>query len=193
MSTHANISQINPCQEQSAEFDAVNHRPIDLAPTVTGLIEPFDWLGRVLAHFATAERAIGQLCIALDLPIEKGPLSSLQQLCNRLASSKDKRCQALLKRIERWRALRPMRHLLAHASLLVVRDHAGNTFILTRHLPLDRYDVTPDRLWTQEECRELLRIANNDGRSIADQIRNLVQNSTAMGELRKPNPGSSPG
>ncbi|AUX68637.1 hypothetical protein CHX26_03140 [Porphyrobacter sp. HT-58-2] len=66
-------------------------------------IEPFDWLGRVLAHFATAERAIGQLCIALELPVEKGPLSNLQNLCGILARSSDKRCQTLLKRIERWR------------------------------------------------------------------------------------------
>lgn len=193
MSAHFNIREINACLGKLGEHDTVNHRPIDLVPQAARLIEPFDWLGRVLAHFATAERAIGQLCIALDLPIEKGPLSSLQQLCHRLSRSKDKRCQALLKRIERWRSLRPMRHLLAHASLLVVRDHAGNTFILTRHLPLDRHDVTPDRLWTQEECMELLRVASNDGRSIADQIRNLMQNSTAVGELKKPDPGSSPG
>jgi len=167
--------------------------PTNPAPAPTISIEPFDWLGRVLAHFATAERTIGQLCIALDLPIEKGALSNLQQLCNRLARSSDKRCQALLKRIERWRSFRPLRHLLAHASVLVVHDNAGNRFILTRHLPLDRYDVTPDRLWTPEECKELLRVASNDGRSIADQVRNLTQNSTLMAELRKPDPGSSPG
>jgi hypothetical protein len=193
MSAHFNIVEINACLAQPGEAGLSDHRPIDLVPSASCLLEPYDWLGRVLAHFATAERAIGQLCIALDLPIDKGPLSSLQQLCHRLARNKDKRCQTLLKRIERWRSLRPMRHLLAHASLLVVRDQLGNTFILTRHLPLDRYDVTPDRLWTQEECRELLRVASNDGRSIADQIRNLMQNSAAMGQLKKPDPGSSPG
>lgn len=167
--------------------------PIKTEPAAAIAIEPSDWLGRVLAHFATAERAIGQLCIILDLPVAKGPLSSLQQLCNRLARSSDRRCQTLLKRIERWRSFRPLRHLLAHASVLVVHDSAGNRYILTRHLPLDRYDVTPDRLWTQEECKELLRVASNDGRSIADQIRNLLQNSALLGELNKPDPGSSPG
>ncbi|AOL93506.1 hypothetical protein [Porphyrobacter sp. LM 6] len=156
-------------------------------------LEPFDWLGKVLTHFATAERAIGQLCIALDLPVEKGPLSSLQDLCNRLSRSSDKRCQALLKRIERWRSFRPLRHLLAHASVMVVHDITGKRFFLTRHLPLDRYDVTPDRLWTEEECRELLKVASNDGRSISDQIRNLAQNTAVMAELKKPLPGSSPG
>jgi hypothetical protein len=156
-------------------------------------IEPFDWLGRVLNHFASAERAIGQLCVALDLPVEKGPLSSLQILCNKLAGSSDKRGQALLKRIERWRSMRPLRHLLAHASIMVLTDNTGNRFLLTRHLPLDRYDVTPDKLWTEAECRELLRVAANDGRSIADQVRNLMQNSTLLAELKKPNPGSSPG
>lgn len=155
-------------------------------------IEPFDWLGRVLTQFAAAERALGQLCIALDLPVEKGPLSSLQIVCSRLSRNGDKRCQALLKRIERWRSFRPLRHLLAHASLLVLHDSAGKRFILTRHLPLDRYDVTPDRLWTEEECKELLRIANNDGRSIADQIRNLMLNSALMAELSKPDPATSP-
>lgn len=156
-------------------------------------IEPFDWVGRVLTHFALGERAIGQLCVALDLPVEKGPLSSLQVLCARLSRMSDKRSQTLLNRIERWRSFRPLRHLLAHASIMVVHDGAGNRFILTRHLPLGRDDVTPDRLWTEEECRELLRVATNDGRSIADQIRNLQQNVVAMAELKKPDPVSSPG
>ncbi len=162
--------------------------PVTLIPT-----EPCDWLVRVLNHFATAERALGQLCVALDLPVEKGPLSSLQSLCSRLTRSGDKRCQTLRKRIERWRSLRPLRHLLAHASIMVMYDTAGNRFILTRHLPLDRYEVTPDKLWTEEECRELLRVAANDGRSIADQVRNLIQNVALLAELNKPDPGSNPG
>lgn len=156
-------------------------------------LEPFDWLGRVLTQFAIGERAIGQLCVALDLPIEKGPLSSLQLLCTRLAQNGDKRCQTLLKRIERWRSFRPLRHLLAHASIMVVHDGTGSRFILTRHIPLDRFDVTPDRLWTEEECKELLRVATNDGRSISDQVRNLLQNVALMEELKKPNPASSAG
>lgn len=156
-------------------------------------VEPFDWLGRVLTQFAVAERAIGQLCIALDLPIDKGPLSSLQTLCNRLYRSSDKRCQTLLKRIERWRSFRPLRHLLAHASIMVVHDNAGNSFLLTRHLPLDRYDVTPDRLWTRDECQQLLKVASSDGRSITDQIRNLMQTPALMSALKQPDPGSSPG
>ena len=167
--------------------------PVVAAASPNGPMEPFNWLGCVLTHFATAERAIGQLCLTLDFPVEKGPLSSLQQLCARLARSSDKRCQTLLKRIERWRSFRPLRHLLAHATVMVVHDSAGKRFILTRHLPLDRYDVTPDRLWTEEECRELLRVATNDGRSISDQIRNLIQQPALLAELKKPDPGSSPG
>lgn len=167
--------------------------PVFADVTANAPIEPFNWLGSVLTHFATAERAIGQLCLALDLPVEKGPLSSLKQLRERLARTNDKRCQTLLKRIERWCSLRPLRHLLAHATVMAVHDSAGKRFILTRHLPLDRYDVTPDRLWTEEECRELLRVATNDGRSIADQIRNLTQQPALLVELKKPDPGSSPG
>jgi hypothetical protein len=164
---------------------------VDASPPVP--IEPFNWLGCVLTHFATAERAIGQFCLTLDLPVEKGPLSSLQHLCTLLSRSSDKRCQTLLKRIERWRSFRPLRHLLAHATVMVVHDNTGKRFILTRHLPLDRSDVTPDRLWTEEECRELLRIATNDGRSISDQVRNLIQHTALLAELKKPDPGSSPG
>lgn len=163
---------------------------VDISPPAP--IEPFNWLGCVLTHFATAERAIGQLCLTLDLPVEKGPLSSLQQLCARLSRSGDKRCQTLLKRIESWRSFRPLRHLLAHATVMVVHDGTGKRFILTRHLPLDRYDVTPDRLWTEEECRDLLKVATNDGRSISDQIRNLIQQPALLAELKKPEPGSSP-
>lgn len=167
--------------------------PIDLAMPTRLPIEPFDWLGRVLTQFAIAERAIGQLCLTLDLPVDKGPLSSLQVLCARLSRCGDRRCQTLLKRIERWRSFRPLRHLLAHASVMVVHDGTGNRFLLTRHLPLDRHDVTPDRLWTEEECRDLLKVATNDGRSITDQIRNLTQNSAIMAELKKSDPGSNPG
>ena len=167
--------------------------PVTISEATPIPIEPFDWLGRVLNHFAIGERAIGQFCAALDLPVEKGPLSSLQALCEKLAKGSDKRCQTLLKRIERWRSCRPLRHLLAHASVMVVHDSAGRRFILTRHCSLDRNDVTPDRLWTEEECRELLRVATNDGRSIADQIRNLTGNPVLLAELKKPDPGSSPG
>jgi hypothetical protein len=163
---------------------------VDSSPPVP--IEPFNWLGCVLTHFANAERAIGQLCLTLDLPVEKGPLSSLQQLCTRLSRSSDKRCQTLLKRIERWRSFRPLRHLLAHATVMVLHDDTGKRVILTRHLPLDRFDVTPDRLWTDEECRELLRVATNDGRSISDQIRNLIRQPALLAELKKPDSGSSP-
>lgn len=76
---------------------------------------------------------------------------------------------------------------------MVLHDSAGARFILTRHLPLDRFDMTPDKLWTEDECKELLRMATNDGRSIADQIRNLTQDSALMAELRKPDTGSNPG
>ncbi len=162
--------------------------PVDASAVQQVALEPFDWLGRVLTHFAIAERAIGQLCIALDLPVENGPLSSLAALTARLQGTADKRCQALLRRIERWRAFRPLRHLLAHATIMIVHDAAGHRFFVTRHLPLDRHDVTPDRLWTEDECRELLRIATNDGRSIADQVRNILRQAALMAELRKPIP-----
>jgi hypothetical protein len=36
-------------------------------------------------------------------------------------------------------------------------------------------------------------VATNDGRSIADQVRNLMQNAALLAELKKPDPGSSPG
>ncbi len=167
--------------------------PVTTSEVQPASLEPFDWLGRVLTQFAIGERAIGQLCITLDLPIEKGPLSSLQLLRTRLERSSDRHCQTLLKRIERWQSFRPLRHLLAHASIIVVHDSAGKRYFLTRHLPQDRHDITPDRLWTDIECRELLRVATNDGRSIADQVRNLVQNLAVIAELKKPDAGSGPG
>ncbi|MBU7580923.1 MAG: hypothetical protein KAF27_10715 [Porphyrobacter sp.] len=166
--------------------------PVTAAEPPLPAVEAFDWLGRVLTQFATGERAIGQFCLALDMPVEKGPLSSLQSVCHRLAHNPYKRCQALLRRIERWRSMRPLRHLLAHATVMVVHDSAGKRFILTRHLPLDRHDVTPDRLWTEDECRELLRVATNDGRSIADQVRNLMQSAAIMVALKQPASSATP-
>lgn len=167
--------------------------PIDVSASSPAPIEPFDWLGRVLTQFAIAEQALGQLCIELELPIEKGALSSLQQLCTRLSGISNKRSQNLLKRIEKWQSFRRQRHLLAHASVIVVHDDAGHRFIVTRHLPLDRNDVTPDRLWTEDECRKLIKDATDNGRSIRDQIRNLMEDADLLANLKKPDPGSSLG
>jgi hypothetical protein len=143
-----------------------------------------DWLARVLIAFATAEQAIGKLCLALDLPIEKGSLSNLEDLRRRLRACGDKHCIALDNRIGRWASNRPFRHLLAHATLHEMRDATGREIIVTRHLPRDRNDVTPDRMWTPEERHELWRQATNDGRSIYDQARNLEANPAIMARLR---------
>jgi hypothetical protein len=39
----------------------------------------------------------------------------------------------------------------------------------------------------------LLKVASSDGRSITDQIRNLMQTPALMSALKEPDPGSSPG
>jgi hypothetical protein len=87
-------------------------------------------------------------------------------------------------RIARWSAYRSMRHLLAHATLLCLVDASGREIIITRTLPRDKDDVTPDRMWTPEEREELLRQATNDGRSIADQVRNILADPATIARLR---------
>ncbi|WP_448501503.1 hypothetical protein [Sphingomonas sp.] len=144
------------------------------------------WLAQVLVNFAKAEQAIGRLCVSLDLPIKNGPLGSVNELRERLKASDDRRCHMLEKRIARWQMLRPVRHVLAHATLQILFDEKRNPILVTRHLPLDRNDVTPDRVWTEAERAELLRLATNDGRSIHDQIRNLQTDAKLLAALRLP-------
>jgi hypothetical protein len=144
------------------------------------------WLAQVLVNFAKAEQAIGQLCLRVDLPIKTGPLGSVNELRNRLSRTEDRRCRNLEKRIERWQSLRPIRHVLAHATVRVLFDESRNPFIVTRHLPRDANDITPDRVWLTAESSEILRVATNDGRSIHDQVRNLLDDKKVIEQLRKP-------
>ena len=79
-----------------------------------------------------------------------------------------------------------MRHVLAHSTVRVLFDENDNAVVVTRHLPRDEDDVTPDRVWSAEESREVLRIATNDGRSIHDQVSNLLGDKKVIEQLRKP-------
>lgn len=161
---------------------------IGLANERSQVRDPFEWAGRVLSHFASAEQAIGRLSLALDLPIEKGALSNLADLRNRLVAAEDRHCSALNNRIARWMSHRPVRHLLAHATIHQLTDQAGRDVVITRHLPRDRVDVTPDRMWTSEEREELLRQATSDSRSISDQVSNLLSDKALVAKLKRHQP-----
>ena len=147
--------------------------------------DPHAWMGLVLDHFSKGEQALGRLSSALGLPITNGSLGSLNELRNRLNATDNRKAKALDKRIERWLSNRPFRHLLAHATITTLYDIDGRRFLVTRHLPRDTSDVTPDRLWSPEEQQELLRQASNDGRSICDNVQNLLSNPAELTELRK--------
>lgn len=143
------------------------------------------WMGLVLDHFARAEQAIGQLSLAMDLPITNGSLGSLAEIRKRLIISEDRKAKALDQRIARWSKNRPFRHLLAHATIIPLFDAGGRSVIVTRHLPRDASDVTPDRLWTFEEQKELLRQVSNDSRSICDHVRGTLSAPALLARLRK--------
>ena len=145
----------------------------------------YAWIGRVLTNFALAEQAIGNLCFRLDLPVTNGSLTSIGELRVRLQRSPDRKCHALDKRIARWNANRPFRHLLAHATVRCLTDELGSQIVVTRHLPRDASDVTPDRAWTCEERRELLRQATSDGRSIHDHVAGLLADPLRLGMLSR--------
>lgn len=144
------------------------------------------WLAQVLVSFAQAEQEIGHLCMRIGLPINAGPLGSIKPLLYRLSRSQDRRCANLVKRIERWQSLRPVRHVLAHATVRVLYDENRKPVIVTRHLPRDADDVTPDRVWQNQECTDILRIAASDGRSISDQVRNLMGDKAIIAQLCQP-------
>lgn len=160
--------------------------PVVAAGPKGDLAEAHQWLAQVLTSFAKAEQAIGLLCLRLELSIKNGPLGSVKELGARLARSENRRCRNLEKRINRWQSHRPVRHVLAHATLQVLYDENRSALFVTRHLPLDREVVTPDRVWTENERKELLRIAANDGRSIHDQVRNLLEDTKLIEQLRQP-------
>ena len=149
------------------------------------IVDPHAWMGRVLDHFAKAEQAIGRLCMAIDLPISNGLLGSLSDLRSRLTSVGSRQFKALDNRIDRWSRNRPFRHLLAHATIINLFDASGTPVIITRHLPRDATDVTPDRVWTSDEQSELLRKASADSRSICDQVKNILADPTKVALLAK--------
>ena len=154
---------------------------------ISPLVREFDhyaWMGQVLDHFARAEQALGNFSKALDLPIQNGSLGSLQTVRQKLAGVPDKKAKNLLDRIEAWLANRPYRHLLAHATLVTVFDARGAIMLVTRHLPRDAQDVTPDRVWTHEDQMKLLREATNDSRSICDHVKAIMANDTLMAKLK---------
>ena len=146
--------------------------------------DAFSWLGRVLSSFAIAEQAIGELSVALDLPITKGSLSNLATLRAKLAASGDRKCVHLEARIERWNSDRPIRHLLAHATITILYDVNGEEVIVTRHLPRDDTDPSPDRTWSIAERTEMLRRLAADGRSISDRVRDIKSDAVLMKHLR---------
>ncbi|MFN3509964.1 MAG: hypothetical protein ACK4ZA_01270 [Tsuneonella troitsensis] len=152
-------------------------------PIASPEIGGHEWLARVLVGFARAEQALGKLCIATGFSVEKGSLSNLEALRSRLLSVECKRCKALENRIARWVSCRGQRHLLAHATLARFFDEQGREVIVTRHLPRDKDDLTHDRIWTTAERQELLRVATNDGRSIADQVKNILADKAIMARL----------
>ncbi len=157
--------------------------PGDPRPAAADL-DPHRWMGLVLDHFARAEQALGNLTIALDLPITNGSLTSLTELRRRLAQSDSAKAKHLEKRIARWSDNRPFRHLLAHATVTTLFDANRMPVFVTRHLPRDRSDVTPDRVWSEDERRELLRQVSNDSRSICDKVRNLLSDPANLEKLR---------
>lgn len=160
--------------------------PVVAAGPKGDLADAYQWLAQVLTSFARAEQAIGQLCLKLDLSIKNGSLGSVNELRARLLGSEDRRCRNLEKRIDRRQSLRPVRHVLAHGTVQVLYDESRAPVFVTRHLPLDKDDVTPDRVWTNAERLELLRVATNDGRSIQDQVKNLILDAKLIEKLRKP-------
>ena len=156
----------------------------DVQASAERTFEPHAWVGHVLDHFARGEQALGRLSIAMGLPISNGSLGSLADVRKRLKASGDRKALMLDKRIERWSANRPFRHLLAHATITVLYDAGGEMVVNTRHLPRDASDVTPDRIWSAAEQKELLRQASNDGRSIADHVRDILANQALTTKLR---------
>ncbi|MHA6332345.1 hypothetical protein ACXYL9_01575 [Qipengyuania sp. CAU 1752] len=156
----------------------------DVAPACEAAFDPHKWIGRVLEHFARAEQAICELSIELDLPVEKGPLISHKELLNRLSQAEDRRAKDLAKRLKRWLKKRPYRHLLAHATILTLFDGDGRPVTVTKQSPRTADDVAREKIWTLEEQNKLLNEANNDGRSIRDQVTNLCEDKKVMAQLR---------
>ena len=157
--------------------------PDELKPSIA--LDPHTWMGLVLDHFARGEQALGQLSLSLGLCVSNGSLGSLNELRNRLRNSDNRKAKLLDKRIERWSQNRPFRHLLAHATITTLFDAGGGAFVITRHLPRDQNDVTPDRMWSEDDRKKLLRQASSDSRSIADHVRNLLADPLAMQTLGK--------
>jgi hypothetical protein len=132
------------------------------------------WMPRVLTRYAEAEQALGRLSLHMGYPVTNGSLGHLGAVKTGLHAKGDRPSRALSGRIDRWLLNRPYRHLLAHATVRVLHDGHGARYVATRHLPRAADDVTPDRLWSDEDRRRLLHDITRDSRSICDQVRNLL-------------------
>ncbi|MGB7373584.1 hypothetical protein [Pontixanthobacter sp.] len=146
--------------------------------------DPLVWLASVLTSFADAEQALGRLSVALGYRIEHGSLGNLQSVRDILSSSDDRRLRNFERRIARWLGNRPIRNLLAHATVKQVFDTSGQPFIVTRHLPRDSADVTPDRVWSENECEAFLRDVRKDSQSIRHHVSNLFANPARLSALK---------
>jgi len=146
--------------------------------------DALEWMARVLVRFSEAEQAIGGLTRALQLETKNGPLGQLGELRRRLQTSESRRCKLLDERIARWSANRPIRHMLAHATAKILWDQEGAPFLVTTNFPLDMADHSPNRVWSTEERAALLKDATSDGRSICDQIRNILATPDQLKSLR---------
>jgi hypothetical protein len=146
--------------------------------------EALVWLASVLTRYAEAEQALGRLSVSMGLPTRNGSLESLEAIRMQLEAHEDRPCRLLAIRIQRWSANRPYRHLLAHGTLKVLADEDGRCVVAIRHLPKDARDVTPDRIWSDEERQALLHEVTRDSRSICDLVRNLLAESSLIAGLR---------
>ena len=141
------------------------------------------WLGAVVSEFSRAEQALGRLAQAVDLKTDRGNLSNLRHLRDKLSRCPGP-CASLDKRISEWANYRELRHLLAHATLRVVTDHKGRVLTLTRICPLSAEDQTPDRAWSTEERDSIRHIARRLGQSIEDKVDHILSDADRMKELR---------
>lgn len=159
--------------------------PLVQAETIrTPKDEAYIWLAQTLTHFAEAEQALGKLALSLGFSIENGSLGSLEGLRERLRKSDSKACKQLDKRIARWLANRPYRHLLAHSTITLFLNEGGSSIVATRHLPRDEEDVTPDKVWSPVEREDLRKNVAMDGRSICDLTRNILSDPKLLDALR---------
>ncbi len=182
--------------------EPVNLRPHDLAKA-----EIEAWRGRCLNTFARAEKAVTE---TLTKVREREPKISLEPLAGQRLSALDKLAgehsttcaqkAALISALSDWRSLDVKRPFFSHGIMTELTCRTGQWHVQLDFIAIRKGVSEPQRLnWSKLEALEFEERLHTAFKAMASQLGQLRKRLQSQNpadnqaELKKPDPGSSPG